>query len=238
MAAAAPVTGWLTRLTLEGPGVAAMEEPGVAASLRLLVPGSEGLLLPEWDGNEFLYADGSRPIIRTLTPLHRNGGRLDVDVVLHAGGPLAEWARGASPGDRAAVSGPGRPSAPAPGAPAYAIFGDEAAVPAIGQVLECLVAAGPVEVAIETGHPGDPAPLPDRDDSTITWLPRGELPGTVLVEAAARAVLPAGGRVWAAGEAAAMHRIRGHLRDRGIPRTHATVRGYWKYGKPSGAPGE
>jgi NADPH-dependent ferric siderophore reductase len=38
--------------------------------------------------------------------------------------------------------------------------------------------------------------------------------------------------VWAAGEAAAVQRIRSHLFvDRGLPRAHATVRGYWKHGR-------
>jgi NADPH-dependent ferric siderophore reductase len=35
--------------------------------------------------------------------------------------------------------------------------------------------------------------------------------------------------VWAAGEAAAMQRIRRHLFEHlGVPRSHAVVRGYWK----------
>jgi NADPH-dependent ferric siderophore reductase len=38
--------------------------------------------------------------------------------------------------------------------------------------------------------------------------------------------------VWAAGEAAAMQRIRRHLFDeREVPRAQATVRGYWKHGR-------
>jgi NADPH-dependent ferric siderophore reductase len=38
--------------------------------------------------------------------------------------------------------------------------------------------------------------------------------------------------VWAAGEAAAMQRLRRHLFDeRGVPRSAAVVRGYWKRGR-------
>jgi NADPH-dependent ferric siderophore reductase len=238
VAAVRPVTGWLIRVTLEGHGVEAMDEAGVASSVRLLVPGPEGLLLPDWNGNEFLLSDGSRPVLRTLTPLRRDGDRLDVEVVLHADGPLSDWAKSAAPGTAAAVSGPGRPSGPAPGAPAYLIAGDEAAVPAIGRVLAHLTPAERVEVLIETRHPGDPAPLSERPDVSVVWLPAGDAPGEVLAEAAADADLPDGVRVWAAGEAAAMHRIRSHLKESGVPRTHATVRGYWKHGKASGASGE
>ncbi len=38
-----------------------------------------------------------------------------------------------------------------------------------------------------------------------------------------------GTRIWAAGEAAAMHKVRQHLfKERGLARSVATVRGYWK----------
>ena len=36
-------------------------------------------------------------------------------------------------------------------------------------------------------------------------------------------------RVWAAGEAGAMQRIRRHLfEERNLPRSRASIRGYWK----------
>lgn len=45
-------------------------------------------------------------------------------------------------------------------------------------------------------------------------------------------------RVWVAGEAAAVQRIRRHLfEERALPRSQATVRGYWKYGR-SGEAGD
>ena len=38
--------------------------------------------------------------------------------------------------------------------------------------------------------------------------------------------------MWAAGEAAAVQRIRKLLFDeRGVPRSQATIRGYWKVGR-------
>ena len=39
-------------------------------------------------------------------------------------------------------------------------------------------------------------------------------------------------RVWAAGEAAAMQRIRRFLFDeRALPRSRTVIRGYWKHGR-------
>jgi NADPH-dependent ferric siderophore reductase len=46
------------------------------------------------------------------------------------------------------------------------------------------------------------------------------------------ATIDAGTRVWVAGEAAAVQRVRRHLfEERGIPRALTWVRGYWKHGR-------
>ena len=46
-------------------------------------------------------------------------------------------------------------------------------------------------------------------------------------------------RVWAAGEAAAMQRLRRHLFDeRGLSRSQVVVRGYWKHGRQGDAADE
>jgi len=68
----------------------------------------------------------------------------------------------------------------------------------------------------------------------ITWhpLPPDARPGDALVAAVTGAELVEGTRVWAAGEAAAVQRIRKHLsEDRGVPRPHTSVRGYWVFGR-------
>ena len=63
-------------------------------------------------------------------------------------------------------------------------------------------------------------------------LPPGAPPGDELVAAVRTVEIVAGTRWWAAGEAAAMQRIRRHLfEERGVPRDQTTVRGYWKHGR-------
>jgi NADPH-dependent ferric siderophore reductase len=50
------------------------------------------------------------------------------------------------------------------------------------------------------------------------------------------AELPPGVRVWAAGEAAGVQRIRRHLfEEGGLPRNQTSIRGYWKHGRGAGA---
>ena len=84
--------------------------------------------------------------------------------------------------------------------------------------------------------PGDPAARLDLHEppgTEVRWLEAasGEAPGTALVDAV-RSIDPMPAEVWAAGEAAAMQKIRKHLFDeRGMSRREATVRGYWKHGR-------
>src|SRR5690606_21056502 len=82
-------------------------------------------------------------------------------------------------------------------------------------------------------------PLGDRDGLEVVWLdlPPGAPPGWALVGAVAAAPIGPGTRVWVAGEAAAVQRIRRALfEERGVPRRRATVRGDWKHGRAGTAP--
>ena len=240
----------LLRIVLRSPALVGMPVPEPAASVRLLLPsvGATDLVLPTWNGNEFLLPNGSRPILRTLTPWRadRASDTLAVDVVLHGTGPLARWAARAAPGDRVAVSGPGRgSSAPEPEAPAHLLLGDESALPAIEQVLAVLapvtgavagLVAGVVTVVVEIDDNSARLPLSPAaaGGSHVEWRVReaGAPPGGQLVDAVSTAVLPEGARIWAAGEAAAMQRVRRELFEvRKIPRDHTVVRGYWKTGR-------
>ena len=111
------------------------------------------------------------------------------------------------------------------------LAGDESAIPAISQLLENLPESIPVQVHIEVAEPEARMAMPAHPKAAIKWydLAPGAAPGDALVAAMVDAGFDPGARIWCAGEAAAMHRIRTHLfRQRGIERSHATVRGYWK----------
>ena len=190
--ATASRTPRMQRLTLAGAELAGLDPAQPAASVRLLLPHRGELTLPEWNGNEFLHADGSRPHLRTLTPrrLDSVAGEVEVDIVLHGSGPMATWASAAGPGDAVAISGTGRGYAIDAEAPGFLLAGDESALPAISTILAALLAAVQAET-VETGT-----------------------------------------RVWVAGEAASVQRIRRHLfDDLDLPRGQCTVRGYWKHGR-------
>lgn len=231
-------TPTLVRVTLGGPDLEGLDPGLPGASVRLLLPrpGAHGPAPVTWNGNEFLEADGRRPPIRTLTPLGVDAEALtlDVEVVLHGDAPLSRWAEGAVPGDAVAVSGTGRGYTVDPGAGRFLVAGDESAVPAISTVLPALPADAHVDVVVEHRAGTEVVELPDHPGATIRWVPRpeGAAPGDALVPAVEATTVPPDTRVWAAGEAAAVQRIRRHLVEVvGLPRSQAVVRGYWKHGR-------
>lgn len=234
------VTPFMIRVAIGGPDLGGLTVVDPASSVRLLLPepGAD-LVIPAWNGNEFLMPDGNRPLLRTLTPSRPAPGAhdLDLDIVLHEGGPLSEWAVRAGPGDPVAVSGPGRGHPIDRGATGYVIVGDESAIPAIAQILDDLPMAVPSVTHVEIGSPDAALALPRRARGSIDWhlAKPDEAPGARLIEALRDTRLARGNTVWAAGEAAAMQRIRRHLADdRGWPRNATTVRGYWKAGRSAG----
>ena len=234
----ANVTPRLARITLAGPEFVGFAIDAPAASVRLLLPsrGTAELVVPVWNGNEFLLPDGSRPVIRTLTPRRADpaAGTLDIEIVLHGEGAASQWAASVAPGSAAAISGPGRGYEIATDATAFLVAGDETALPAMSQLLEALPHEARVDVTIEVAHPDARFELPRHPRATLTWLDLadGDPPGARLVAAMQAATIPSGARGWVAGEAAAVQRIRKLLfTEGGIPRPHATVRGYWKHGR-------
>jgi NADPH-dependent ferric siderophore reductase len=239
-----PITPRLVRCTFGGDDLAGFATPDPAASVRVLFPepGTTELVMPEWNGNEFLLpgsGSGStrlRPFLRTFTPrvFREDPAELDVDVVLHGAGVASSWVADAAIGAPAAVSGPGRGYAVAADAPPHLLAGDESAIPAMSQLLEVLSASTPVIVHVEIGDPAARHPLPAHPRVDVHWheLPAGAPSGDTLVAAVEAAAIDDDTRVWAAGEAAAMQRIRRHLFEaRGIPRPRTTIRGYWKAGR-------
>jgi NADPH-dependent ferric siderophore reductase len=235
----------LSRVTLGGPELEGLIVEQPAASVRVLLPPTDGapLVIPDWAGNEFLLADGGRPIIRTLTPrrVDRQRLELDVEVVIHGTGAAATWASKAQPGSGAAVSGPARGYTIDGEAPGFFLAGDETAIPAISQLLERLPANRPVHAEIEVADPTAALPLPAHPGAAVHWRVRapGTDPGDALVAAVRGADLAPETRAWVAGEAAAVQRIRRlFFEERGLPRGHATVRGYWKHGRGGDADGD
>jgi NADPH-dependent ferric siderophore reductase len=116
----------------------------------------------------------------------------------------------------------------------FLVAGDESAIAAISLLLEALPGDRRIEVHVEVTEPAARVVLPDHPAAKVTWhdLAAGEPPGSTLVDAVRGAAIDEADRVWAAGEAAAMQRIRRHLFDeRDVARPRTWIRGYWKHGR-------
>jgi len=225
---------YLKRITLTGPALEGFDHGLPAASVRMLLgPDPRNLVVPIWKGNEFLLEDGSRPVIRTLTPLRFDPRALSliIEVIRHGRGPLSQWADTVRDGDVVAVSGPGRGYHIDTAAHSFLLAGDESAIPAIHTLVEALPLGAKVQVFIETRDLDATIELPAHPQMAVRWLKleNGSRPGSALIAALEELQLDPEVRVWVAGEAAAMQRIRHHFfDDRELPRSHAVIRGYWK----------
>lgn len=222
----------MTRVIVSGKQLEGFAIELPAASVRLLLPTQANLEIPTWAGNEFLLADGTRPIIRTLTPRHFDIDRLELalDIVHHDGGVLTPWANAARAGSApdVAVSGPGRGHAIDADASAFVLIGDETAIPAICQLLESLPEV-PVQTFIAIRDVDGRVELHRSVDEQWHVVESPRDLGNLAVHHLASTNLAAGTHIWAAGEAASMQAIRKYLfGDRDFARQSTTIRGYWK----------
>lgn len=235
------LTPHMIRVTFGGENMTGFFSKGPAEHVRIYLPNEDtGVLTLPVEGPDGLDfpADVERPKSRAYTPRHWNAdtNELDVDFVIHGEGPASAWASAAKPGDTAVVSGqPSGAYLPDTDAEWYVILGDEAALPAIGTLLEALPATMRAEVIIEVLNADEEQPLTSPAQANITWLHRGndtDLAGKLLIDAVRNVELPAGdGRVWVSAEASIMREVRKHLlEDRQLDRSLIRTQGYWKQG--------
>jgi NADPH-dependent ferric siderophore reductase len=202
-----------------------IQQPGEIITL-LFVPLGEPITLPE---RGWVFPDGARQEWRNYTVRrHRPAdGEIDVDVVLHEPrGPACTWAARTPLGAQVGYAGPRVDFAPKPDAEWLLLVGDETALPAIAAILETLRPT-PALAVVEVHDTREQLDLPG-----IKWVHRDGAPAattTHLADALRELELPKGaGQAWGAAESRIARDLRAVLRDeRGMPRSHATARGYW-----------
>ncbi|KRE78979.1 siderophore-interacting protein [Arthrobacter sp. Soil762] len=143
---------------------------------------------------------------------------IDVDFVMHFdadghGGPAANWAQNAQPGDAITIIGPNSRAAQCYTAEVYGgiewrpgmaqrvlLAGDETAIPAISAILESLPSYMTGHALLEVPEAGDFLHLKTDADIDITWLARGAAigrsrPHGELLQQAVRTAVPVPGWV-------------------------------------------
>lgn len=235
------LTPRMTRVVFAGQELQGFATRGPAEHLKVNFPppGEAKLVLPEWGPEGPILREGQqRPVNRTYTPRRWDAktGKLTVDFLLHGEGIGSAWAQQAQPGQMVAVSHqPGGAYKFDPQAQWYLIGGDEAAVPAIGTLLEALPAHCSAHVFVEVADEAEELKLTSPARFHITWLHHGGATARVgrkLEQAVHEFSFPDGnGRVWIGCEASVMRDIRRYLlNERGMDRAHAHTHGYWKHG--------
>ena len=234
------ITPRMVRITLGGEQMKEFHSKGPAEHFRIYLPdaatgslplpvdGPDGLTFPE---------DQQRPMSRAYTPRRwdADAGELVVDIALHEHGPGAAWASTIKAGDTAVISGQaGGTYFPEAEVDWYLIGGDEAALPAIGTVLEAMPKNVRAHVFAEVHDAQEHQELTSPATFEVTWLHRegGGTPGRRLADALKAAPLPEGnGRIWVSCEADVMREIRRYyLEERGVDRSMLRTQGYWKMG--------
>jgi NADPH-dependent ferric siderophore reductase len=231
----------LQRVTFGGPGLDGFAVTTPTGHVKVFLPadGEAEPAIPTRGPDGLIWPDDRPPgTVRTYTPRRFDPERLelDVDFFLHGTGPASAWAARAVAGDQAAVAGQGRGYDPDPNAAWFVLAGDESALPAIGMILEALPESAAARVIAEVAGPDDEQQLPAHPTLITTWVHRGEVqPGLPLEDAIRSMVLPHGdGRVWVAGEASMIRRVRRHLlTDRRLRPEQVVTRGYWREGEPN-----
>ena len=236
-----PLTPHMVRVVLAGEELEGFTTRGPAEHLKVNfpAPGESNVVLPEWGPDGPVLREGQqRPLNRTYTPRrwNQNARELTMDFLLHGEGPGSTWAQHARPGQIVAVSHqPGGAYKVDTSADWYLIGGDEAALPAVGTLLEALPASCFAHVFVEVADAAEEMELESPARFQLTWLHHGGATGRIgrkLEHAVREFRFPEGsGRVWIGCEAGVMRDIRRHLvNERGMDRTHAHTQGYWKYG--------
>jgi NADPH-dependent ferric siderophore reductase len=209
-----------------------IQQPGEIITL-LFVPLGESITLPERGWKEW-----RNYTVRRHRPA---AGEIDVDVVLHEPrGPACTWAARTPLGAQVGYAGPRVDFAPKEDAEWLLLMGDETALPAIAAILET-PRSTPVLAVVEVHDAREELDLRAVRESLgavggpepgVKWVHRDGAPAattTHLADAVRELPLPKGaGQAWGAAESRIARDLRAVLRDeRGMPRSHATARGYW-----------
>ncbi len=163
----------MIRLTLNAERIASLLD---GLHVKLMRPPKGYIDDPEWprvaDNGVTVWPNGESELhVRyyTLRDVRPEKNEVDIDVVQHAGGMIADWAEHANIGDQIGLMGPaGEPSLPNTDGPVL-LAGDETALPAIARILEA--APAPMDGTVLIAFPEQADPyfyLPDTAMNVIS----------------------------------------------------------------------
>jgi NADPH-dependent ferric siderophore reductase len=209
-----------------------IQQPGEIITLLFAPPGEETILpLQGWRFPDDAPEQEWRNY--TVRRHDREAGEIDVDVVLHKPrGPACTWALQAPVGSDVGYAGPRVDFKPRDDADWLLLCGDETALPAIAAILESPPAETDLIAVVEVADRGEEQQLALPPGARLEWVHRDGAPAATtphLADALRTVDLPDGtGQAWGAAESRVARDLRDVLRgERGMPRSHASAKGYW-----------
>jgi len=226
----------MRRISLKGEDLGRFDtEEDLHVRLFFPPPGQE----PLWpvrgaDGLVQSVPEERKPAVRkyTIRRINAGAGTLDIDFVIHeVAGPGSDWAKGAAPGMRIGMAGPGGRSAKQ--ADWMLLAGDETALPAIARILERLPATAKGTVVLVADAPKEAIALQYPPGFEIRWV--HHQPGLADFVATVVAVdIPQDCTrfCWAGAELKYIQAIRRHWRDTiGLSSNEQLAVAYWRKGQ-------
>ena len=179
----------------------------------------------------------------TIRRFDRERRLIDLDFVLHGGGPAMRWAVAARPGDQIEVVGPRGKITLAGGADWHLFAGDETAMPGAFAMMEALAPSVPARAFLEIEGSAEEQRLEVADgaDRHVTWFHRQAAANGdgSLVDTVATSELPPGrGHAYLAGEVGLVNALRRALLARGLVPEQLSPKAYWNRGQANANNGE
>jgi NADPH-dependent ferric siderophore reductase len=220
-------------ITLGGDGLADFRSPSPTDHVGVIPPVHGEVILPEVSGERLMWPAGDRPPMReyTVRRFDPEAREIDVRILVHGGGPVADWAVRAVAGDEVGVVGPRVSEVMPDGFANYLLVGDLTAVPAIARWLSELPEGATAQVLIAARSEEDVVELKCAQPISVLWSTEGGLPEADRLPSMLGALAPYSPDTfaWAAGEALAMRGVRRALLAK-PELTGETVKitGYWR----------
>ena len=177
----------------------------------------------------------------TIRGFDRGRRLLELEFVMHGGGPGMRWAQAAQPGTAIETVGPRGKITVASDADWHLFAGDATAVPGAFAMMEALPASVPALAFLQVDGPQERQPIPnDRGHHGVTWRYESPSPeGGGLLAALAAATFPGGrGHAYLAGEVALVTALKATLESRGWSADQISAKAYWNRGRANAGHGE
>jgi NADPH-dependent ferric siderophore reductase len=179
-----------------------------------------------------------RYTIRRHDPQQR---RLDLDFVLHGGGPGMRWAQAARPGDTIEVVAPRGKITLVPDAAWHLFAGDATAVPGALAMMEALPRDVPALTFLQVDGAEERQLVGGDRTPQITWhyaVPAGDDDGGLAAVLGGAALPPGRAHAYLAGEVAVVTGLKATLVSRGWAAEDISAKAYWNRGRANAGHGE